>query len=107
MVSVQVHEDVELALVKPAQAFVHQYNSTGGFTNGILVLEQLMTMDTGILHAISSRKKMGVQFIVLGDRNQHLAIGDSFNGIPCDERSVLERGGEGAFFLSVSNGKRN
>ena len=51
-------------------------------------------MDTGILHAISSRKKMGVQFIVLGDRNQHPAIGDSFNGMPCDERSVLERGAE-------------
>ena len=77
-----------------AQAFVHQYNSVGGFTKGVLVLEELMTMDTGILHAISSRKKMGVQFIVLGDRNQHPAIGDSFNGMPCDERSVLWRGGE-------------
>ena len=53
-----------------------------------------MTMATGILQAISSRKKMGVQFIVLGDRNQHLAIGDSFNGMPCDESSVCERGGE-------------
>ena len=74
-----------------AQAFIHQYNSTGGLTKGVLVLEELMTMDTGILHAISSRKKMGVQFIVLGDRNQHLAIGDSFNGVPCDEDSVYER----------------
>ena len=37
---------------------------------------------------------MGVQFIVLGDRNQHPAIGDSFNGMPCDEISVYERWGE-------------
>ena len=74
-----------------AQAFVHQYNSVGGFTQGVLVLEELMTMDTGLLHAISSRKKMGVQFIVLGDRNQHPAIGDSFNGIDCDEASLTWR----------------
>ena len=60
-----------------ANAFVQHY-STGGFTNGCLVLDELMTMDTGILRAISSRKKLGVQFIVLGDVNQHPAIGDPF-----------------------------
>ena len=60
---------------------------------GVLILEELMTMDTGILHAISSRKKMEVQVIVLGDVNQHPAIGDSFNGMPCDEKSVMRRGG--------------
>ena len=49
-------------------------------------------MDTGLLHAISGRKRMGVQFIVLGDRNQHPAIGDSFNGIECDEASLTWRG---------------
>ena len=38
-----------------AQAFVHYYNGAGGFTQGVLVLEEVMTMDTGILHAISSR----------------------------------------------------
>ena len=37
---------------------------------------------------------MGVQFIVLGDRNQHPAIGDSFNGMPCDEASLSKRGRE-------------
>ena len=77
-----------------AQAFVHCYNSIAGFTQGVLVLEEVMTMDTGILHAISSRKRMGVQFIILGDRNQHPAIGDSFNGMDCDEDSVMARGGE-------------
>ena len=76
-----------------AQAFIHRMNSIGGFTQGVLVLEELMTMDTGMLHAISSRKKMGVQFIVLGDPNQHPAIGDSFNGVACDEDSVEDRGG--------------
>ena len=75
-----------------AQGFVH-HHSNGGFTQGVLVLEELMTMDTGLLHAISSRKKMGVQFIVLGDRNQHPAIGDSFAGMACDEKSVMDRGG--------------
>ena len=75
-----------------AQAFIHYYNGVGGFTEGALALEELMTMDTGILQAISSRKRMGVQFIVLGDRNQHPAIGDSFNGTPCDEASLTKRG---------------
>ena len=41
-----------------ANAFVHHY-SNGGFAHGCLILEELMTMDTGILHAISSRKKLG------------------------------------------------
>ena len=75
-----------------AQAFVHKFNGVGGFTQGVLVLEELMTMDTGILQAISSRKRMGVQFIVLGDPNQHPAIGDEFSGMPCDEASLIERG---------------
>ena len=77
-----------------AQAFVHYYNGVGGFTQGVLVLEELMTMDTGILQAISSRKRMGVQFIILGDRNQHPAIGDSFNGMACDEDNIMEMGKE-------------
>merc|ERR1712023_58115 len=49
-------------------------------------------MDTGLLHAISSRKKIGVKCIVLGHRNQHPAIGDSFAGMACDEKSVMARG---------------
>ena len=77
-----------------AQAFIHRMNSIGGFTQGVLVLEELMTMGTGILHAISSRKKMGVQFIALGDRNHHPAIGDSFNGMPRDETRVYDTRGE-------------
>ncbi|MDA8583107.1 AAA family ATPase [bacterium] len=82
-----VNEDTAMT----AQAFVHYYNSIGGFTEGALVLEELMTMGTGILHAISSRKRMGVQSIVLGDRNQHPAIGDEFNGMPCDEASLMNK----------------
>ena len=35
---------------------------------------------------------MDVQVIILGDPNQFGAIGDSFNGMPCDEESVISRG---------------
>ena len=92
--SLNAGQGLKEGIAKTAQAFVHHYNSVGGFTQGVLVLEELMTMDTGMLHAISSRKKMGVQFIVLGDPNQHPAIGDSFNGVACDPDSVEDRGGE-------------
>ena len=76
-----------------AQSYVHKYNPFGGFTKGVLILEEIMTLDTGILHQISSRKKMDVQVIILGDPNQFGAIGDSFNGMPCNEESVISRGG--------------
>ena len=66
-----------------AHAFVHKFGN-GGFTSGVLVLEEVYTLETVLLHALSSRKKMGVRYIVLGCPNQHKAIGNSFNGVHCD-----------------------
>ncbi len=48
-----------------AQAFVHTYGN-GGFTKGVLVLEENCTLETVLPHAFSSRKPMGVRYIVLG-----------------------------------------
>ena len=91
--TLKVGEGLAEGTAMTANAFAHQYNATGGWSNGVLILEEIMTLETGLLHVISARKKMGVQFIVLGDVNQHPAIGDSFGGMPCDEANVVARGG--------------
>ena len=53
--------------------------ANGGFTKGVIY-----TLDTVLLHALPSRKKMGVGYIMLSCPNQHKAIGNSFNGVSID-----------------------
>ena len=68
-----------------ADSFLHKYRN-GGFASSkcCLVLEEVCTLDTRLLSALAKRKRMGVQFICLGCPNQHLPIGNAFNGIPVE-----------------------